>query len=388
MELDPRSLIVASVMSAALMGVVSVVFARLRGEDRIIGTWGRAMLVLATGLLVLALRGAVPDWISIALANSTVIAALVIAMHGMRVFLGQRPRDALGWGLTAGLFAFLMVYTELRPDYLPRILAVSAALFLIAVRGALLLRRHAPAECRNSARFTEFIFWGVAAMTAGRVLGVLFAEAADPMAPNLLNATTFLFYAGFILVSTLGVMWMEIETLQAGLLRAARIDSLTGLTNRGTFLEQFAREEARSARGGPPFSLAVFDLDRFKQVNDRYGHPVGDAVLKAFADVLRATIRPYDTVGRYGGEEFALLMPQTGKETATRVAERVRQELETRGVTVGDRRIEVTVSAGVASYGVDGADWDTLLSAADNALYVAKKAGRNRVQPAGLKSPA
>ncbi len=388
MELDPRSLIVASVMSAALMGLVSVAFAHLRGEDRIIGTWGRAMLVLAAGLLALALRGAVADWISIALANSAIVAALVIAMHALRAFLGQRPRDALGWGLTAGLFVFLLVYSEIRPHYLPRILAVSAALILIAVRGALLLRRHAPAECRHSARFTEFIFWGVAAMTAARVVGVLLAEVQDPMASNLLNTATFLFYAGFILVTTLGVMWMEIETLQAGLVRAARIDSLTGLNNRGTFLQEFAREEARAARGGPAFSLAVFDLDRFKQVNDRYGHPAGDQVLRAFADVLRATIRPYDVVGRYGGEEFALLMPQTGKETATRIAERVRHELEGRGVTVAAKRIEVTVSAGVASYGVDGADWDALLSAADNALYVAKKAGRNRVQPAGVKSPA
>jgi len=383
MELDPRSLIVASVMSATLLGVVSVAFARLRGEDRIIGAWGRAMLVLAAALLGLALRGAIPSWISVALANAAVIAALVMAMHGLRRFLGQRPQDLIGWGLTAGLFLFLLIYSEVRPYYLPRIIAVSVALCVIAVRGALLLRRHAPAECSRSARFTEYIFWGVAAMTAGRVAGILLAEAADPMDATLLNTATFLFYAGFIIVSTLGVMWMEIETLQAGLVRAARFDSLTGLHNRGTFLEEFAREEARAARGGPAFSLAIFDLDHFKQVNDRYGHPVGDQVLKAFAEVLGATVRPYDVVGRYGGEEFALLMPQTGKETAARVAERVRHELEARGVTVDARRIEVTASAGVASYGVDGADWDTLLSAADNALYEAKNAGRNRVVVAG-----
>lgn len=203
------------------MGVVSVTFARLHGEDRIIGAWGSGMLVLAAALLGLALRGAVPNWISAALANSAVIAALVIAMHGLRTFLGQQSRDVVGWGLTAGLFVFLLVYSEVSPHHMPRIVAVSVALIVIAMRGALLLRRHAPAECRHSARFTEFIFWGVATMTAGRVAGILFAEAADPMESNLLNAATFLFYAAFIIVSTLGVMWMEIETLQARLLRAA-----------------------------------------------------------------------------------------------------------------------------------------------------------------------
>ena len=135
MELDPRSLIVASVMSAALLGVVSVAFARLRGEDRIIGAWGRAMLVLAAGLLGLALRGAIPPWISVALANAAVIAALVMAMRGLRRFLGQRPQDLIGWGLTAALFLFLLVYSEVRPYYLPRIIAVSVALCAIALRG-------------------------------------------------------------------------------------------------------------------------------------------------------------------------------------------------------------------------------------------------------------
>ena len=99
--------------------------------------------------------------------------------------------------------------------------------------------------------------------------------------------------------------------------------------------------------------------------------------------MLRADIRKHDTVGRYGGEEFALLMPQTGKDTAVRVAERIRRALEARGVRVDAGRIEVTVSAGIATYGIDGEDWDTLLSAADTALYEAKNSGRNRVITAG-----
>lgn len=388
MELDPRTLIVASVLSALLLGSVSIAFATMRGSSRVIGAWGIAMLVLAAGMLGLALRGAIPDWISIALANTTVVAALVLALRSLRRFLGSAPRDLLGWGLTGALFAYLLLYSVVWPSNVARTVAISTAVAIVAMRAALLLRRRAPAACRLSCRFTEIVFWGAAAMTAARGVSILIVPSDNVMAPSPLNAATFMLYATFIIVATLGVMWMEIESLQGDLVRSAHYDSLTGIYNRGTFFEECVRELSRCARGGPAFSLAIFDLDHFKLVNDRYGHPVGDRVLKSFADVLQASIRKHDRVGRYGGEEFALLMPSTGKDTAARVAERVRREVEARGVMVDDRRINVTVSGGVAAYGTDGEDWDTLLSAADTALYAAKDAGRNRIVMAGTPGKA
>ena len=382
MELDTRTLIVASLLSAGLMGAVSLAFATLRGASRIIGRWGKAMLVLAAGLLGLALRGAIPDWMSMALASTVIVAALVIAMRSLRLFLGSAPRDLAGWSLTAALFLFLLTFAVIWPSTIARTVGISTAIAIIAFRAAALLRSSAPPQCRLSARFTEYMFWTTAVATVGRGAGTLLAGTEDVMQTDALNAATFLAYTGFITVSTLGVMWMEIETLQSELVRSAHFDSLTNLFNRGTFLTECEREVSRTARGGAAFSLAIFDLDRFKQVNDRYGHPAGDQVLKAFAEVLRTGIRKHDTAGRYGGEEFALLMPQTGKDTALRVAERIRRALEARGVNVDIGRIEVTVSAGVATYGADGEDWDALLSAADTALYEAKNHGRNQVAAA------
>ena len=388
MDLDPRTLVVASLLSALLLGSVSIAFATMRGSSRVIGAWGKAMLLLAVGLLGLALRGTIPDWLSAAAGNTAIVGGLVLAMRGLRLFLGGMPKDAFGWGLTAALFLFLVYYTEIRPSHEARTIAISAALLVISVRAALLLRRKAPPECRLSCRFTEFIFWTTAVMTLLRIVGTLLIPPADSLTPEPINTATFLAYAGFIIVATLGVMWMEIESLQGDLVRSAHYDSLTGIYNRGTFFAECRRELSRCARGGPGFSLAVFDLDHFKLVNDRYGHPVGDRVLRAFAEVLRASLRKHDTVGRYGGEEFALLMPNTGKDTAARVAERVRREVEARGVTADGRRIEVTVSGGVAAYGADGEDWDTLLSAADTALYTAKDGGRNRIIMAGTPGKA
>jgi diguanylate cyclase (GGDEF)-like protein len=379
MELDPRTLVVASLLSAVLLGAVSLAFATLRGESRIIGGWGKAMLVLAAGLLGLALRDIIPNWASAAVANTVIVAGLVIAMRSLRLFLGSAPQDATGWGLTATLFLMLLYFTEVSPSHEGRTIAISTALVIIASRAALLLRRKAPPDCSLSCRFTEYIFWAMAGMTLARLVGTIYFPPASSLSPGALNAAVFLAYAGFIIVSTLGVMWMEIESLQSDLVRSARFDSLTGLYNRGTFLEEFEREVSRCARGATAFSLAMFDLDRFKLLNDRYGHPGGDRILKGLAEALRTSIRKHDTVGRYGGEEFALLMPGTAKDTALRVAERVRREIETRGISVEGKRIDVTVSGGIATYGVDGDDWDTLLSAADTALYEAKGAGRNRI---------
>jgi diguanylate cyclase (GGDEF)-like protein len=383
LELDPRSLVVASVLSAVLMGSVSIGFAALSGSSRIIGSWGRAMLLLAFGLLGLGMRDYVPLWLSAVVGNTLIVAAIALAMRALRVFVGGAPRDVMTWLLLAALFVLLAVFTEVQPSHVGRAIAISAALGIVALRAARLLHRKAPAACKLSSRVTEYVFWGMAVLTALRIVGTLLFPPPSALAAGPFNSAVFLLYSGFIIVSTLSVMWMEIESLQSELVRAARYDALTGIYNRGTFLEEFEREVSRCARGGPAFSLAIFDLDRFKRLNDQYGHPFGDRVLKAFADVLRADIRKHDAVGRYGGEEFALLMPNTGKETAMRVAERVRRDLDARGITVDGKRVEVTVSGGIATYGVEGEDWDTLLSAADTALYEAKNSGRNRVVTAG-----
>lgn len=388
MELDPRTLVFASVLTALLLGTVSIAFAAVQASSRIIGAWGKAMLVLAFGLLGLALRDAIPLWLSAVAGNLLIVAAIALAMRALRTFVGSSPRDLASWTLLAALFLLLLYFTEVRPSHIGRTIAISAALGIIAWRAARLLHLKAPANCKLSSRVTEYVFWGVAAVTALRILGTMLFPPAASLAAGPFNAAVFLFYSGFIIVSTLSVMWMEIESLQGDLVRSARYDALTDVYNRGTFLEEFEREVSRCARGGPAFSLAIFDLDRFKRLNDRYGHPIGDRVLKAFAEVLRADIRKHDVVGRYGGEEFALLMPNTGKETAMRVAERVRRDLEARGITVDGTRIEVTVSGGISTYGADGEDWDTLLSAADTALYEAKDAGRNRIALAVPAPPA
>jgi len=385
MELDPRSLVVAGLMDAALLGVIALAFASREGATRTIGTWGAAMVTLAIGLGGVAAQGVVPDLVSVALANSVIVGALVLALRSLRLMRGQTGRDAWGWGLVALVFVLQLVFLEVLPAYRARVVVISSAMALLFARGALVLHPEVPEEAQRSFRFTEYVLWAAAALTLARAASAFHDRAYDLLAPGMLRASTFLFYISAITSATLGVLWMQIQLLQRDLVHLARVDPLTDVLNRGAFLREFEREVSRAGREGVTFSLAIFDLDRFKLLNDRYGHPLGDQVLKAFTEILQGAIRKHDVIGRYGGEEFSLLMPNTGEETATRVAERVRREVESRGIEVAGRRIELTVSGGVATFGLDGLDWDSLLSAADTAMYDAKAAGRNQVVSASRR---
>ncbi len=164
--------------------------------------------------------------------------------------------------------------------------------------------------------------------------------------------------------------------------RRARTDGLTGLYNRRHFDEQLARIVSDSLAHGSPASLIVADVDHFKRVNDTYGHEAGDAVLKAVARVFLDCLRAEDVCARYGGEEIAILLPETSVARAQEVAERVRKAIAAKPVQRGDRTIKVTASFGVAGYPESTALRDALFPAADKALYEAKDGGRNQVRTA------
>jgi diguanylate cyclase (GGDEF)-like protein len=165
-----------------------------------------------------------------------------------------------------------------------------------------------------------------------------------------------------------------------GRLRAAAMrDELTGLYNRRAFNEFFKEELGRVRRYGGLLALALFDLDHFKQVNDRFGHDAGDAVLRAFARVLRECSRAVDVVSRYGGEEFVVMLPAAGTRAARIFAERVRRLLGRSEVTAGRQKLRCTVSAGVCKFTRHAGSMRAMLKQADRALYRAKHTGRNRV---------
>jgi diguanylate cyclase (GGDEF)-like protein len=164
------------------------------------------------------------------------------------------------------------------------------------------------------------------------------------------------------------------------LLHVSRTDSLTGLDNRRYLEERLEEAFEHARRLSEPFALVMVDLDKFKSVNDTHGHQAGDAVLQQFAEVLRTQAREIDRVGRYGGEEFVLLLPGTTLDAAAQFAERVRHAVEAHTFSFAGGTLRRTMSAGVAAWPhARLVHADALVKAADDALYVAKETGRNRV---------
>ncbi len=161
--------------------------------------------------------------------------------------------------------------------------------------------------------------------------------------------------------------------------RMAIMDGLTGLYNKRYFSETLDREIARSRRYSRPLSLIIFDIDFFKTINDNYGHLAGDHILKELGEIFLSRVRREELVARYGGEEFVILLPETNKENASRVAELLRQRVEAHTFVFAGKKIHVTVSGGVSEALECNYDLNEFIKTADERLYAAKRAGRNRV---------
>ena len=178
----------------------------------------------------------------------------------------------------------------------------------------------------------------------------------------------------------------EISTAHNSLLETNKVlqqlsitDGLTGLFNRKHIMDLFGREVVRSQRYDKPLTILLLDIDHFKEINDTCGHQTGDAVLGQLAESLMQSVRECDYVGRYGGEEFLIILPDSNIQSGFATAERIRKNVSTRKITVNKDNISLTVSIGVAGYPKDGGDVESIIRKADDALYKAKANGRNRV---------
>ena len=170
----------------------------------------------------------------------------------------------------------------------------------------------------------------------------------------------------------------ELKAVLAQAHEVSHTDALTFLPNRRQIIGDLQREVMFSDRYGTPFSISMLDIDHFKNINDTHGHTVGDEVLRSLADELRQHIRHPDTIGRYGGEEFLVILPHSPLAAATEQAERLCRHVRSLGIKAGEQDISLTISIGVAQYKIHKEGWQSFLSRADKALYEAKNKGRDQ----------
>ncbi len=176
----------------------------------------------------------------------------------------------------------------------------------------------------------------------------------------------------FLLGIKRAILYQKVQEL-------AITDNLSGVFSRRYYLERFIEEVERSHKFNYSFSCLMIDIDHFKDYNDHYGHLVGDAILRELSKTIKENIRQIDLIGRYGGEEFSIILTETDKEQAKFAAERIRQSVESKFIRVYDENLRVTVSIGISTFPGDGADMGSLIDNADSALYYAKQTGRNKV---------
>jgi diguanylate cyclase (GGDEF)-like protein len=235
-------------------------------------------------------------------------------------------------------------------------------------------------------RYRSVSFAAVPIVADGRVVGVL--SATDKVDAGTFTRQDVAKLRAIAGVAALGLVAARREAEAARLTHAATIDSLTGLFNRQSFDVRLRQEIERARRSSGTLAVLMIDVDDFKAINDAHGHPVGDAVLQAVSDVLRSVVRLFDVCGRYGGDEFAIVMPNSQGASTSAAAERIRERLSTSHERdprlIGLRR--VTVSVGVATIS-DGETAEEIVQRADDSLYRAKAAGKNCVRIAPSRAP-
>lgn len=373
----PTMLLMTVASSITMAMAIFVVRGRGRGDG--MGLWSGGLLLHAVAYVLLALRGQAHDLLTIVLANLLLSGSFSLALAAVHQFQGHPPP---WWRLLVPLLATVVLFTLLLDNYRARLL-VAGTVFPIQLGMAIwvLLRPLQPVPGRGALLVVAGL--SMQALTLV-VRGVLASAYWMPLGGILeaSGAQFATFFSTFIVVvlSSLGFIFMTKDRADESNRQLAAYDPLTGVANRRTLIATLDRDVARAVRAREPISLMMVDIDHFKAVNDTHGHLAGDQVLRHVAHLLRARLRAQDLVGRYGGEEFLVLLPDTASEGAFGVAQQLRRNIAEAPCELGGRQISVTVSIGVFGGRPEPGDhWDLLIDAADRALYAAKENGRNRV---------
>jgi diguanylate cyclase (GGDEF)-like protein len=377
MSLDTTTLYLVATMVAALLGAM-LLFLGKQEKIHALKWWGVAYLLGAVSVALWTLASNTLGPIASLMLNAVGFVACGMVWNAARVFHGRKPH----WpGLVLGAIAWVAAVLTLPPEATAMRLTIGAG--IVAIYAAL-----TAAQLWSERRKTLQGRWPAVIVPVAHgfalMLPILLGDLLSPHDHAFSGGiwvTVFSVELVLYGIATVFVIFMLVsERAVTAQKTAASMDPLTGMFNRRGFAEATSRVIEREANAGRPVTVLIFDIDFFKSINDRFGHPAGDEVLKLFATVVVNTLRITDLSGRIGGEEFAALLPCSLEEGVI-AAERVREAFADSGIVIDEGPVDTTVSIGVAG-GPAGTELEVLLAAADSALYQAKRNGRNRVEAA------
>ena len=383
--MDLHTLHIEHAVALGLYTVLTFVNSWLHRGTRGVDRFPIYNLCAFIGALLIALRGHIPDPVSIVVGDLFFPIAYLFLNLSLTEFFGEDSSFSLnGWQtqfiligiVTVGLVEFGMLH----PDTKNRLIVYSAVLSVQLALIAIFVLRRASGTLRVSAGLMGIVVGLISLSNMIRLVGVLLHGAPA----NYLRSGPFL---AWILLNnsvlqggvTVAFVWMTAAVLRHDLHRQATTDHLTGLLNRRAMELAAEQQIAICRRRQQPVSAILVDLDGFKQINDSYGHFAGDCTLVAVAACLQQNVRGHDLLGRLGGDEFVVLLPDSHIGHAVEIAERLRSAVEEIRVALEDRQIEVRASFGLAHSAKSTSGWDQLLLNCDKALYVMKDNGGNGV---------
>jgi diguanylate cyclase (GGDEF)-like protein len=343
--------------------------------------WFASNLMVVIALPMLALRDLIPDFISIVIANCILALAAAYYFVGCARFVGQPTR----WNVlivSIGLIVLGLIIWRYAFNSIPvRVLIMTTFFCAVCVSSSVVLLRHKPPH-RNPYNYwfaaCLALIFAVCQLTRGIYFITLDQPSNTMMFDNFWNIVLMVIGAVTLPTMTMAAVMLTHDAMLATLEDAANHDHLTEAMSRKR-LEAVAREQImRAGKLGRPLSLLIIDLDHFKRINDTFGHAGGDEVLREFARMTRASLRDGDALGRLGGEEFGILLPNTDTTGALAIARRLREDSERHLISGAFGECHYSISIGIATWR-DGESFDRLSIRADRALYTAKNEGRNRV---------
>lgn len=385
MHLDIPTLTLVSLLMgiSASIGFTSLMI--VLHTQRVLRIWVTGIWIGTLAISLIGLRTRIPDGLSIVMGNGLLVFANMLYLKGIAAHLGLpwRWRWPLAFVLAYALGIFWFAYVT--PNLGTRLLMGSLQAMAFYLVYAYLLLRHGEPDIRTSCR----IAGGVMLLNGLFYLARVFLPADPGHGQSIMQAglpveATYLIGILTGLASYFALLQLVTERLMVDLRHAARTDGLTGLLNRSAIVAEGRASLERCQQRGQPFALIIFDLDYFKQINDRWGHDAGDAVLRHVSGILREITRwPGYLASRYGGEEFVLALPGATLQQGVEVAERLRWALAHSHARIDDQHIPVTASIGVAVAHA-GTRFEHLVRQADEAMYRTKFDGRNGVSSADL----
>jgi diguanylate cyclase (GGDEF)-like protein len=328
-------------------------------------------LSLAVGFALLLFRGILPDFLTIVVANTLSVMSGGLYYIAMNRFTGQRHNLSFIISLITLNVLTLIYFTYVDDNVGRRIIIVStsAAIFMFFVVGQFWKARRAPYRFSMVLAVIPFTVYGL--FLGVRAIVTIFSPPTQLFSNTPVESATYLLLFIISFLWTIGFILMVSQRLQIDLTELATVDTLTRIPNRHATQIFFEKELARSQRHKTDFTILLIDLDNFKQVNDKYGHAMGDYVLITAAQFFLSTLRKQDIVGRWGGEEFLIILPDTNVENTRILAERIRKGISEKEFKFSNISTRETISIGIApSNQLDSID--VILKKADDALYVAK----------------